>query len=88
MSRNSMFVWQVRVWLLALAAVLVFANARQPGLDKGPLHLSAADAQACVTARAPILRAHLTSTRGAAAARKCQAKVVEGTSVPAQAVGG
>lgn len=88
MSNNSLFVWQVRVWSLALAAVLVFANAHPPAADKAAARLSIADQQACVTARGPIVRAQLAAIRPVPASRKCRdAKVVEDASVP-HAIGG
>lgn len=88
MSTNSLFVWQVRVWLGALAAVLVLANADHSVAAKGPQHLSASD-QPCLTPRGPVVHAHLTAARTAQLARKCrEAKVVEDASAPGRPVGG
>lgn len=89
MSTNSLFVWQVRVWLGALAAVLVLANAGHSVADKGPQQLGASDHQPCLAARAPIMHAHLTATRAAQVDRKCrEAKIVEDASAPGRPVGG
>ena len=92
MFNHSLFVWQVRIWMLALAAVLVFANARHGTAERAGQHLRIAEQQACLgatsTARA-VAGPQLAAMKQAPAAGKCrQAKVVEDVRAARQAVGG
>ena len=88
MFTNTLFVWQVRVWMLALAAVLVYANATQPAGDKAGQQLGISDAQPCLTARGPVVKARLTTAGAGSSATKCREAKVERASAAAEAVGG
>lgn len=87
MPRNSLFVWQVRVWMLALAAVLVFANAGQPAAERAGQQIMS-EAQPCLSARGPIVKARLASARAVPASTKCREAKVERASGTGDAVGG
>ena len=47
MGSNNMLVWQVRLWLLALAAVLVLGNTREPAAARRVQQIGSAQPVGC-----------------------------------------
>jgi hypothetical protein len=76
--KNSMLVWQIRLWLLALAAVLLLGNTREPAATRGAQQIGAAQPVGCSVGAVPTRPATAPGALvlGATGGKKCRAASV------------
>lgn len=70
-----MLVWQIRLWLLALAVVLLLGNAREPAAARRAQQIGAAQPAGCSVGAVPTRASTRAGTLalGGTDAKKCRA---------------
>jgi hypothetical protein len=73
MHSNTVLVWQIRLWLLAIAAVLLLGNTRDPGPHKLIRQIGTAQQVGCSAAAVPAGTPAASVAALGDAAKKCRA---------------